>query len=564
MRDADDQMGARTGGKPRTTADGMAAGKLLSFAVEAGDFDAASEVVRGAWFHLMAGNGTDTAVTLGQIPSVRLREYPLLTMLLGICYNAVQYRRVKAIRLFVRSVRAAHSSRRDLDPVDRILILVSESVAYRLLGHPRLGVKPAHRAIAMLDNLEDSARDRIHQLPYVYSQAGVTLYYGGKVFESLDTFAKGLAESPETGKSVGFANIAMLAGIHALRGEFHEADTYLEIARGESWTTEELSRYSGTLYRIAEARSALERFDTEHARGHLEAMDHDPRTIEHWHAIVTTTALTELVGGRPGSALAGLDAYMTARNREARAAGPRGMLASTRALLQLALGHPDAAEAILERDGTHDAQGCVDKARVQLVLGRQGAALMELRSVAGNEESPRTVAEAAVVEAATLLRFSKSTRTRTVIEHLGALLEKTGQRLPLALLPPADFAAVQSALCAAGYGSLFTTAPIRALLPATDNSDPLTERERVVLGVLMRTGSTKAIATELTVSVNTVKSQLRTLYRKLGVTDRDSAIATALDRYLVDPKTLKSAPTSVGKESGVETHAKEPGPEPTE
>jgi LuxR family maltose regulon positive regulatory protein len=35
------------------------------------------------------------------------------------------------------------------------------------------------------------------------------------------------------------------------------------------------------------------------------------------------------------------------------------------------------------------------------------------------------------------------------------------------------------------------------------------------------------------VSVNTVKTQLRSIYRKLGVANRDEAIAVALDRHLL-------------------------------
>lgn len=508
-------------------------GTRLAGAVAVGDLESATAIVRDSWFHLMVVDGARTLATLDQVPGKRLREYPLLTMLLGIIYNAIAHRRMKAARLFVSAVQAAHSSRRDLDPVDRILILVSEGVAYRLLGHPQIGVKPARRAIVMLESLDDAARDRIHQLANVYVHAGITLYYGGKTFDALDAFETGLGEVSSTGELVGFGNIAMLAGIHALRGELREAETFLKLARGEPWTVEQRSTYAGTFYRLAEAQSGVERFDADVARGHLEAMDHDPRSIEHWLEIATTSALTELVAGRPGVALAGLEEYVTARGREARAAGPKSRLASIRALLQLALGNPEAAEAILNRDGVGDAQSYVDKARVELVRGRNGAALANLRMIAGEEQSPRTMAEAAVVEAAALLRFTTSGRSRSVVDHLGSLLDQSGQRLALALLPPADFAALKLALSASGFGALYTEVPVTALLSEPANVSFLTKREQIILAALVRKGSTKQIAAELSVSVNTVKSQLRTLYRKLGVSDRDSAIAVALDRYFV-------------------------------
>jgi LuxR family maltose regulon positive regulatory protein len=53
--------------------------------------------------------------------------------------------------------------------------------------------------------------------------------------------------------------------------------------------------------------------------------------------------------------------------------------------------------------------------------------------------------------------------------------------------------------------------------------DPLTERERTVLRYLASTLSTAEIARELYLSVNTVKTHQRSLYRKLGVASRRDA-----------------------------------------
>ena len=61
--------------------------------------------------------------------------------------------------------------------------------------------------------------------------------------------------------------------------------------------------------------------------------------------------------------------------------------------------------------------------------------------------------------------------------------------------------------------------------------DPLTDRERTILRYLASTLSNAEIAAELYVSVNTVKTHERALYRKLGVTNRRDAVgrARALD-----------------------------------
>ncbi len=56
---------------------------------------------------------------------------------------------------------------------------------------------------------------------------------------------------------------------------------------------------------------------------------------------------------------------------------------------------------------------------------------------------------------------------------------------------------------------------------------PLTERELTVLEYLPRRIKNQDIADELYITVNTLKSHLRGIYRKLGVADRDEAITRA-------------------------------------
>ena len=58
-------------------------------------------------------------------------------------------------------------------------------------------------------------------------------------------------------------------------------------------------------------------------------------------------------------------------------------------------------------------------------------------------------------------------------------------------------------------------------------AQPLTERERAVLGLLRRSMSVSEIARELYLSGNTVKTHRRAIYRKLGVRTRQEAIQRA-------------------------------------
>jgi DNA-binding NarL/FixJ family response regulator len=58
-------------------------------------------------------------------------------------------------------------------------------------------------------------------------------------------------------------------------------------------------------------------------------------------------------------------------------------------------------------------------------------------------------------------------------------------------------------------------------------SEPLTRRERVILSNLDEDVTLEQIATRLFVTRNTVKSQVRSVYKKLGVSTRADAVACA-------------------------------------
>ena len=68
---------------------------------------------------------------------------------------------------------------------------------------------------------------------------------------------------------------------------------------------------------------------------------------------------------------------------------------------------------------------------------------------------------------------------------------------------------------------------------ATGPVDPLTTREQVVLRYLASSLSNAEIAAELYVSVNTVKSHQRTLYRKLAADGRRDAVRRARELHLL-------------------------------
>lgn len=505
----------------------------ISDAVAIEDYDAVMDLLRADWFALIAAHSDELRGLFRDLPQSDLQNRPLLGFAYGLSFYGLPHHRLRSARILVSVLRAAHGKKRELPAIDRALIRASEAVAYRLLGRPRLGLRSARAAVRALDGLSDDQREEVGDIPRIYSQIGTSFYRAGNVEEALGTLVKGYAEAAPERPRNGFGNISMLAGIHAFRGDMGLAAQYTGLAREDCWTDVQRSMYPGTFYRLAEAMIALERFDTAAAREHLTSMVHDRDTIEFWAEIAIVEAWTELVDGRPGEAIARLDAFVARRGADGRSVESRHRLAGVRGVIHLALGDPHAASVILRRDLGSGADAHVQRARVALVLGRIDTALSESRHAVVAELSSRSEAERLTIELAALLRAAPSARTARLALQLAAVLEHSGQRLALVLIPPTDLERIRRALADVGRADIAQNIPARSLLLHGEDEASLTEREAVVLGELVHTSSIKAVAANLYVSSNTVKSQVRSAYRKLGVTNRDDAIAVARARGLL-------------------------------
>jgi DNA-binding NarL/FixJ family response regulator len=88
----------------------------------------------------------------------------------------------------------------------------------------------------------------------------------------------------------------------------------------------------------------------------------------------------------------------------------------------------------------------------------------------------------------------------------------------------------------AAGGQYYDPVVVRGLMREgqTDPQEQLTEREAAVLRLVAAGLTNREIAAQLYVSIDTVKSHLESVFRKLGVGDRTHAVAVALRRNLLD------------------------------
>ena len=95
-------------------------------------------------------------------------------------------------------------------------------------------------------------------------------------------------------------------------------------------------------------------------------------------------------------------------------------------------------------------------------------------------------------------------------------------------------------------GVVYLTAPPPGYNEAHVPDVGLTERELTMLEAISRGLSTKAISRELWVTEKTVKFHLTNVYRKLGVTNRASAMRYAFDHGLIETTPGQSSLSATG------------------
>jgi LuxR family maltose regulon positive regulatory protein len=99
-----------------------------------------------------------------------------------------------------------------------------------------------------------------------------------------------------------------------------------------------------------------------------------------------------------------------------------------------------------------------------------------------------------------------------------------------------EFTGELSAAIAGDVGAALDSGPL---------PEPLTDREMAVLGYLPTMFKSAEIAADLFVSVNTVKTHQRAIYRKLGAANRREAVDQARALNLLDLPDRMTSPARV-------------------
>jgi LuxR family maltose regulon positive regulatory protein len=255
---------------------------------------------------------------------------------------------------------------------------------------------------------------------------------------------------------------------------------------------------------------------------------------ELWAYVLHARALYALLWADRQSSIDELDEVRQERNpRRGRYLdeGVAGSLvAADTANLLIAQGRGNQAMAVLENWPRPHPALDVARARAALLAGDNERALVLAHALGSPSIPPSALQRLEVLLIESLAHYRLGNTERAVDGLLRALRRsrELGTWLPIIECPRAEVLELAGLLPdAQGVVDLEALAHAPEPFPPKIALVTLSDRERAVLDELAYTAQVRAIATALDVSVNTVKTQLRSLYHKLGVTSREQALAAA-------------------------------------
>jgi LuxR family maltose regulon positive regulatory protein len=519
--------------------------EALRHAVAAGDWQLAADVLGEHWLaFVVRGSGATISRLVEQIPEEAIRSNAELAL----------------------AVAGLLLEQGDLDGADELLALADElapglseprrrrfavtSTATslyraRLRGDVREALGAARLVLA--EPWDRTVAAEVRALTMV--NLGIAEFWGG----ALPAAAERLQQAAGLALESGNDYVLFLAESYAAAADLREgllreawtrARTAIQLAERRGWTRSAhvAIAYStmGTVELWQGDLDAAERFADQAG----EALEHSIEPLL-GPAVAQLRARLLILRGEPLTALNVLGGAI--------AGGPLPpFLLVSNSLLEaevwLRLGEPARARALLAdlamEDGPDAALGL---ARVELASGDPGAAIRAVASFLAEERDsvlPFARAEAWVIDAIARDAVHDENGALRAIERALDLAEPRGYS-NIIVRYGAPVRSLLRRLVARGTGHRCLTAELLSALedrpgveratPAQVLLEPLSERELAVLRFLPTMMSNAEIAGEMFVSVNTVKTHLKHIYRKLDVADRRDCVKRGRDLRLLSP-----------------------------
>jgi LuxR family transcriptional regulator, maltose regulon positive regulatory protein len=513
-------------------------------AVEAEDWALAAEVVGEHWLvFLLRGGGAVLHELVRRIPDDALRsDAELALATAGLLLEQGDHEGADV--LLVR----AHELAADLPEPRRRRFAVSSSATTLYRARLRGDVQEALSAACVVLDERWDREVAVEVRALTLANLGIAEFWYGELRSAQERLQQAAGLALECGNDF----VLFLAESYAAAAEVR--DGRAEEARTRAHTAIQLAERRGWT-RLAHAAIAYATLATVHLwRGDVDAAEplaaRATETLEHATepllrpAVAQVRARLLVLRGEP---LTALDLLAAANAGESLSTFLRVSGRLLEADLWLGLGEPARARALLaEVDAGEASDAAIGLARIELASGDPGGAIRAVATFLADEREPvlpyaRTeiwaidaIARDAVHDQDGALRALERALDLAEPRGYAGILARYGAPLRSLLRRRVERGTAHRAL-AAQLLSAMDDGSTAARVASSTLLEPLSERELAVLRFLPTMMSNAEIASEMFVSVNTVKTHLRHVYRKLDVADRRDCVRRARELRLLSP-----------------------------
>jgi DNA-binding NarL/FixJ family response regulator len=415
--------------------------------------------------------------------------------------------------------------------VDVLVDLTSRAAAHRSEGEYEAAAKEVAEAHVELDAANpESSKDLYYAIPDLHAQWGRVHELAGDsllaLVEYQDAYDLAVVAGNDLIRDTAAGTIAwihMIAGQKALAQRWLDRAPALDTA---NWAT----RRYGAPAELARIFDRIDNLDREEAGRLLDALLDVSIAPEYWAPILYMRARLCVSPEQAWYMLSEIDTAVAARPPKLASRGLNAQfLAVGRAELFLVLAMPARAREVIDQVDRRfqSSQFFLDitRTKIELMSGnlaevsRRADALLPAAAVV-----PRVLVEALLLRAVAYLRSDRLEDARLAGEQ--ALVVARDRHIPYALstIPRDAFDDLAALIGLSDEDPLVALVRDQGSFPVAAAPSGLSRRERLVLAELAKGATVPEISARLYVSQNTVKSQLRAAYRKIGAANRVEAI----------------------------------------
>ncbi|MBK0419931.1 hypothetical protein JD276_12910 [Leucobacter sp. CSA1] len=459
----------------------------------------------------------DLIALLGPLPPARLEREGTLPIVLATALSEHSVVPAPRAKKLVRTGLAALPERAvGESPLDDAYLLLARLAALRVLRRYDAAADVGERLLERLETLDASG------VGGGWFPAKVQIAFTHLLALRTDRVRElgaALDEDPHPTRPLHFRSL--LAFADAFAGDLPAAErslTFVEDGMPATWPD---SHYA-TGWRLASALRAAADGGFDDALALLEPLESRLAVLDLWPAVLWTRGAVRFAQGALARGLRELEAGLAETRTYPIGRGWSEQLHALLAEYAMASGDLARATSVLQASGADPAVQ-LSRARLALRFSRPQEALAVLNGTASADYLPAQEAQRALLRAVAQDRLGNSELASARADEGCYALGKLQNPLPLAFLPAQALDDLRRLTSRALWREP-AGPPVAHDGPMLE---PLTAREQLVLRALEEGRPLAAIAAELHVSLNTIKSQTRSIYRKLHVSGRREAVTKA-------------------------------------